>query len=141
MEVSNPYEAPRSADAVDETDGPAAANPLLAELLRFRPWLSLAGAAILVAGCVLTALMVIGGVKGSALLPGVFLLIGCGMLSARLFILSRTIGRAAAPPHRIDLCFRDIRKVFSHTGVIVIVFVGLVLLLFFAVMVSFGGSR
>ena len=128
MDARNPYAAPRSgAEAADEL---VEAHPLLAELTRGRPWALAAGASIAVAGVVMTALMISGrgAAHATAALPTLALICGCGLLSARLLILSRTIRAAAAPPHRIDLCFRDIRKVFSHPGVIVVIFLGLFLL-------------
>jgi len=131
MDASNPYEPPRSSS--DDAGEPSVSNPLLAELTRGRPWALAAGVSIAVGGVVMVALMVIGGgARGTAVLPTLGYLGGCGLLSARLLILSRTIREAAAPPHRVDLCFRDIRKVFSHPGVIVVVFLGvfLVALLF-----------
>lgn len=130
MEASNPYEPPRSGSS-DDAGEQAVSNPLLAELTRGRPWALAAGVSIAVAGIAMVAVIVAGGAAGgNSALPTLAFLCGCGLLSARLLILSRTIREAAAPPHRIDLCFRDIRKVFSHPGVIVVVLLALFLLVF-----------
>jgi hypothetical protein len=126
MEASNPYEAPRSGEAADE---PPVDNPVLAELMRSRPWATAAGVSIAVASVALAAVAIAGGgSRGNAGLSVVGFLIGGGLLSARLLILARTIRAAAAPPHHLDLCFRDIRKVFSHPGVIVAVLLALLVI-------------
>jgi len=142
MDANNPYEPPRSSS--DDAAEPAQSNPLLAELTRGRPWALAAGVSIAVGAVAMVALMVIGGgARGTAVLPTLGYLGGCGLLSARLIILARTIREAATPPHRIDLCFRDIRKVFSHPGVIVVVFLGvfLVALLFIVGNLALPGGR
>ena len=137
MDASNPYEPPRSSSS-DDAGEPSVANPLLAELTRGRPWALAAGVSIAVAGVVMLVVIIPGGAAGgTSMLPTLGFLGGCGLLSARLLILSRTIREAAAPPHRIDLCFRDIRKVFSHPGGIVVVFLALILL---ALLFIIGGA-
>jgi hypothetical protein len=136
MEANNPYEPPRSSSS-DDAGEPSPSNPLLAELTRGRPWALAAGVSIAVAGVAMLAVIVAGGAAGgTAVVPTLGFLCGCGLLSARLLILSRTLRQAATPPHRIDLCFRDIRKVFSHPGGVVAVFLGLFLL---ALLFMLGG--
>ena len=128
MDASNPYEPPRSSSS-DAAGEPSGANPLLAELTRARPWALAAGVSVAAAGVAMLVVLIVGGAaRGTAVLPTLGFLCGCGLLSGRLLILSRTIREAATPPHRIDLCFSDIRKVFSHPGVIVVIFLGLFLL-------------
>jgi len=126
MEANNPYAAPRSDDAGNE---PPSEHPLLAEIQRFRPWLSLAGIAVIAGGIAVTVVMIIGlstATVTGAPLATLAWAIGCGTVAARLFILSRSVREVAKSP-RVDRCIRDISKVFAHSGLLIVIFIGLYL--------------
>jgi hypothetical protein len=121
----NPYESPKTSAEPQPVSAPDA---LRTAILKMEPWATLAGVAVLISGLVVVVVMIIGGPTGQSWVPVVVLAVGSGILASRLLLLGRSVRAAAAVPARLGDCFGQLRRVFSYTGILAAIYLGLIVI-------------